>query len=146
MTPYDTAIRIQQRETDELRLAISVEVHQLVQIDLTREAVASAVVREAETAAADPMMSTFAFLTRMRTERTRLDADKAAAGQRLDRLRDKAMTTYGSLCAIEVAADAHRQEESRAAARAEQARMDDFSSAAFLRARSLRSAARGRVG
>ena len=144
-TPYDTAIRVQQRDVDDVRLAINIQVHQLTQVETSRQAIEGAVVREAKLAAEDPMMSTFAFLSRMRAERVRLDGDREAIRQRLDRLRDQAAAAYGSLRAIETAADGFREEEARAADNAEQSRLDDFSSAAFLRARSRRTAERDRL-
>ena len=134
-TPYDPAIRIGRRELDDVRIAINVQLNQLVQIQNERQGVDAAMTREAAAAAGDPIISSYAYLTRMRAERSRLDREGSAAGARLERLRDKAAAAYGSLRAIESAADDYRSEEARAAASAEQARIDDFSGAAYLRAR-----------
>ena len=144
-TPYDTAVRVQQRGVDDMRLAISAETGRLTQVEASRQAIEAAILHEGTAASEDPMMSTFAYRSRMQAQRLRLEADKALIRQRLDSLRDQAAAAYGSLRAIESAADTYRQDESRAAANAEQARVDDFASAAFLRARHRRTSRRDGV-
>jgi hypothetical protein len=143
-TPYDTASRIQQRAVDDVRVAIGAELDRLQSVEETRRAVQNAALREAELAADQPMMSSFAYLARMRSERLRLDGQSQEIGRRIDGLRDAAVAAYGSLRAIETAADGFRSDRDRAAAAAEQAGIDDLSGAAFLAARNRRKIAGGR--
>ncbi len=145
-TPYDGALRVQQRAIDDVRVAINIEVSQLVQVESSARAVEAAVVRESQVAADDPMMSTFAYVSRMRAERVRLDQEGKVIAGRLDRLRAEAVAAYGSFKAIDGAAGRYRAEEERAVANAEQARADDFSGAAFLRARQMKANRAGNGG
>lgn len=145
-TPYDCAVRIRKREVDDVRVSISVQVNQLIQVESALGAAERAVAREGVTAAQDPMMSTFAYITRMHAERSRLDGERKAVGQQLDRLRGQAATAYGSLSAIEAAADRHRIDQVRVAQSAEQSRIDDFAAIGFLRARRARTSWSGKKG
>lgn len=145
-TPYDSAMRIQQREIDDVRVSINIQVNQLVQVESSLDAAERAVAREGASAAQDPMMSSYAYITRMRAERARLDADRKAAGQQLDRLRVQAANAYGSLSAMETAADRHRADQIRTAESAEQSRIDDFAAIGFLRARRARTSWSGKKG
>jgi hypothetical protein len=141
-TPFDTALRIRQREIDRVGMAIGAETSQLVALEQAKQAALATAAAEVQLAAGDPMMSSFAYVTRMRVLRERLDRDRAASAARLDRLRDEATDVYGSMKAMETAADGFRAAEALAAATAEQATIDDISNAALLRAR--RAAARER--
>jgi hypothetical protein len=141
-TPFDTALRIRQREIDRVGMAIGAETSQLVALEQAKQAAIAAAAAEVQLAADDPMMSSFAYVTRMRVLRERLEQDRAASAARLDRLRDEATDVYGSMKAMESAADGFRAAEALAAATAEQAMIDDISNAALLRAR--RAAARDR--
>ena len=141
-TPFDTALRIQQREVERVGMAIGAETSQLLALEKAREAVITAAAEEVRVAATDPMTSSFAYLTRMRVVRERLEQDRAASSARLDRLRDEATDAYGSKRAMETAAESFRAAETQAMASAEQAMIDDISSAALLRTR--RAVAQGR--
>lgn len=145
-TPYDTAMRIRQREIDDVRVSISIQVNQLVRVESSLDAAERSVAREGASAATDPMMSTYGYITRMHAERTRLDADRKVIGQQLDRLRGQAATAYGSLSAMETAADRHREDETRLVESAEQSRIDDFAAIGFLRARRARTSWSGKTG
>ncbi len=138
-TPYDSAVRIREREAGEVRLAISDQNSRLTEVEASRRTIDSALARERELAAADPMLSAFAYVSRMQVERARLDDHRRAIQQRLDALRDEAAATYGSLQAIQTAATGYREEQGRAAASAEQASIDDLSSAAFVRMQNRRA-------
>jgi hypothetical protein len=141
-TPFDTALRIQQREIDRVGMAIGTETGQLVALEQAKRAALATAAAEVQLAGADPMMSSFAYVSRMRMLRERLEQDRAASAARLDRLRDEATDVYGSMKAMETAADGFRASAALTAATAEQAMIDDISNAALLRAR--RTAARGR--
>lgn len=137
-TPYDTAVRIQRRTVDETRIAISLEVTRLREVEQARDLVQTRMARETEAAAAEPMISTAAYLARMRKQRASLDAARETTRRSVDRLRDQAAAAYGSLRAMESAADEYRHEAGRAAAAAEQAGIDDLAGAAFIRAAAQR--------
>jgi hypothetical protein len=141
-TPFDTALRLQQREMDRVGMAIGAETGQLVSLEAARSDAEKASAAEAAAAAADPMMSSFAYLSRMRDLRERLEQDRAASAARLDRLRDEAIDVFGSKRAMETAADSFRAAEARTAAAAEQALVDDISTAAMLRGRRAATQAR----
>lgn len=140
-TPYDGAMRVQQREIDDVRVAINVQVNQLVQIDSQRAEVDASIEREGEIAAGDMMFSYHAYVARMCAQRARLSEDKAVVDAQLSRLRSKAAAAYGSFKAIETAADGFRASAERDAANAEQAQADDRAAAAFLRLRRRPTAA-----
>lgn len=133
-TPYDTALRALQREVDDLRASIGEAAERLMEIETLRQAMSDAIRHESALAAVDRNFSPEAYLARARAERDRLRAEERAADARLDALRRQAMESYGSLRAMEGAADVFRQEAFRAAATAEQAGIDDFSGARFARA------------
>ncbi len=141
-TPYDAALRLRQREMDDMRISISVEVNQLLTIERQRDDVDQTVRLEAAVAANDHVFSAHAFIARMRAHREALSRDRATVDARLNSLQQQAAEAYGSLRAIEGAADRYRDEASRLAAAAEQNQIDDFSAARFTRA--LRDARRDR--
>ncbi|TFI57098.1 hypothetical protein E2493_16845 [Sphingomonas parva] len=143
-TPFDTALRLQQREIDRVGMAIGAETGKLVAIEKAREDAIQSAIAEVHAAAIDPMMSSFAYVSRMRSLRERLEHDRVASAARLDSLRDEAMEVFGSKRAMETAAESFRAAEERAAATAEQAMVDDLSTAALLRARRLAAQERGR--
>ena len=132
-TPYDGAIRVQQREIDDVRVAINVQVNQLVQIESSRAAVDAAIEREAAMAASDVTFPHHNYVARMCAQRARLREDQALVDAQLVRLRSKAAAAYGSFRAIESAADGFRTLAERAIANAEQAQIDDRAAAALTR-------------
>jgi hypothetical protein len=142
-TPYDAALRLRQREMDDMRVSISVEVNQLVVIERRRDAIDDSVRAEVQLAFADHGFSAHAFVARMRAQRDALSRDRAAVDARLNSLQLQAAEAYGSLRAIEGAAGRYRDEVTRVAATAEQSQIDDFSAARFTRA--LRDARRIRA-
>lgn len=143
-TPYDAALRLRQREMDDMRVSISVEVNQLLVIERRRDAIDHSVRMEIAVATGDHGFSAHAFVARMRAQREALCRDRATVDARLNNLQLQAAEAYGSLRAIEGAAGRYRDEVSRIAATAEQNQIDDFSAARFTRA--LRDARRLRDG
>ncbi|PNU02722.1 hypothetical protein [Novosphingobium guangzhouense] len=132
-TPYDAALRVRQRELDEVSSAIRAEAGALGAVEQQRARVAAALVREADLAAADITLVSPGWQQRMRGERQALSAREAQMQARLNALRDVAVDAYGVLRGIENAADDYRAEALRSAAAAEQSATDDISAAAFLR-------------
>jgi hypothetical protein len=141
-TPYDAALRLRQREMDDMRVSISVEVTQLLALERRRDDVDQTVRVEVALAAGDHAFSAHAFVARMRAQRDALNRERATVDGRLNVLQQQAAEAYGALRAIEGAADRYRDDVSRVAATAEQNQIDDFSAARFTRA--LRDARRQR--
>jgi hypothetical protein len=136
-TPFDGAIRVGRREIDEMRIAISVEIDQLVQIETARLDNERETSRQREVAGDDVLLSSHAYLARMRVDRARLQADQAVVDHRLAQLRAKAVTAYGTLKGVSAAADTWRVEAEQAIATAEQEHLDDLANALFVRDRQL---------
>ncbi|MCJ8157723.1 hypothetical protein [Sphingomonas sp. LaA6.9] len=134
-TPYDGAMRIQQTEIDDVRVAINIQVNQLVQIENSRAQVNAAIEREAAIAAGDVQFSSHAYVARMRAERARLAVDQSVVDARLAQLRNRAVSAYSAFKAIESAAVDYREDAEREHANAEQAGIDDFSAARFVKER-----------
>ncbi|HEY0044539.1 MAG TPA: hypothetical protein VGB62_08320 [Allosphingosinicella sp.] len=139
-TPYDGALRVRQREIDRIGAAIGDENGRLGALEAAQRHADAAAAAEVRLASADPMLSTHAYLARMRLIRERIEQDRATSAARLDALRDQATDAFGGLRAMQSAADSYKAEQARVAAVAEQALADDISTAALLRAR--RGAAR----
>ncbi|MEE4452372.1 hypothetical protein [Novosphingobium resinovorum] len=132
-TPYDAALRVRQRELDEVSSAIRAEAGALGAVEQERMRVATALAREADLAASDLALASPGWQRRMRGERQALSARETELQARLDALREVAVDAYGVLRGIENAADDYRAEAQRSEAAAEQSATDDISAAAFLR-------------
>jgi flagellar export protein FliJ len=134
-TPYDAALRVQQREIDEMSAAISTHSGVLGEVEKARDRVSKSITREADLAAGDLAVCSHAYLQRMRHERHQLTNRQVLLKARLDELRDMAVDAYGTFRAIETAADGYRQDAERVIANAEQAGIDDFAAMSFIKAR-----------
>lgn len=134
-TPYDTAMRVQRREMDEMGVAINVQVNLLNQIEQAQDAARNRLAREGDLASQDFTLSSHAYMERIRAEQQRLARDGAAQSLRLDQLRNKAAAAYGAFRTIETAADGWREGAERRSANAEQAGIDDNAAVAFLKNR-----------
>ena len=132
-TPYDAAIRVRQREIEDMRLAINVQINQLVHVERSETQTRAAMEREALAGSFDPAFSSHAYLSRMHAQRSRLQSDRAAMEEQLVRLRSRAAIAYGSCRVMEVAAQDYRAEAERLIANAEQTMIDDRSAAALSR-------------
>jgi len=134
MTPFDTALRVQRREVDSLRISISVAVERLSHLERShRENIDIA--RRERASTNEIWVPTDAWAARMRAERTRLLRDARDAEARLAQLRSQATELYGTMRAIEQAADTYRAESERTAATAEQTGLDDVVAARLVRNR-----------
>lgn len=138
-TPLDAALRVKGREVDALRAAIHVAADTVAAIDAARVAHGAYVARERGIAAA-MSGSTLPFAMdnwtrRMRAERARMEEDARGAAARLSLLRSNATRVYGTLRAIEQAADNWRAAQERDRDAAEQAGIDDAAAIRFLVAR-----------
>lgn len=132
-TPYDTALRAIGRDVDALRTSIGDAARRLAEVETRRDAVIEAMVRESRLAAGDWTFSPAPFLARSRAERDQLGEAQRAAEAEADTLRAQAMERYGSLRAMQGAADLFRDQARHAAAAAEQAGIDDVAGARSAR-------------
>ncbi|MDG2534050.1 hypothetical protein P6144_10360 [Sphingomonas sp. HITSZ_GF] len=134
MTPFDTALRVQRREVDSVKVSISETITTITTITHQTEAHEIRMREERALAATVPIASD-AWTQRMKAERARLDHQAQLAQIRLTHLRGKAVEAYGTMRAIEGAADRFKDEAERIAATAEQAQIDDIAAAKLIRAR-----------
>jgi flagellar biosynthesis chaperone FliJ len=132
-TPYDTAVRLQKRAMEDVRLAISVQVSQIVQIERSRATIGETLCREAGIAAAHHGLNSHAYLERMRAQRAKLAADTETADAQLRQLRAKAVAAYGGFHAVETAAERYRDHMAGEISKAEQGHLDDLATASFVR-------------
>lgn len=140
-TPYCAAIGVQRREVDQLRLSISEEVDRLSQLERRRTKIELDIRHERSVAATSVDVPSTAYFLLMRAERGRLEESRRMIEDRVAQLRSEAREAYGSLNAVEVAAEEYRHKALRRVEGAEQAAMDDRSAAIFMaRARSARAA------
>jgi hypothetical protein len=139
MSPFDTALRVQRREVDAVKVSISVEVERIATLESQTHAHDATMREERALAAALPFASD-AWTQRMKAERIRLDEAAYLAQARLGRLREQAVEAYGTMRAIEGAAERYETEAERVAALAEQGAIDDLAAARFLKARRGRRA------
>lgn len=143
-TPYDAALRLRQRELDEVVNAINAEAGALGAVEQERARVAAALRREADLAATDLTLVSPGWQRRMRGERQALAQQQRELEGRLERLRGCAADAYGVLRGIETAADGFRAEARRGEAAAEQSASDDRSATLFVRGvRAPRAPGRG---
>lgn len=138
-TPYCTALGVQKREVDQIRIAISVAVDRATGLEREGVEIVRSVSAERAVAAADWQLPENMYFARMRAERGRVEAERRMADARLDQLRAQAREVYGAMKAVEGAADRFRVEHARKAGAAEQGAADDRAAADFIRAvRTLR--------
>jgi hypothetical protein len=134
MTPFDTALRVQRREVDTVKVSISETITTITTI--THQTNAHDIrMREERALAATVPIASDAWTLRMKAERARLDHQAQLAQVRLTHLRGKAVEAYGTMRAIEGAADRFKDEAERVAATVEQAQIDDITAAKLIRAR-----------
>jgi hypothetical protein len=145
-TPYCTALRIQRRDVDRIRIAISVAIDESDRLDRHGLEMARRVADEHACAVSDGLLPANGYFTRMKLERARIARERALADARLDQLRDKARDSYGAMKAVETAADAFRDGEARRLEAAEQASADDRAALDMLAALRRLRASNGRTG
>ena len=136
MTPFDTALRVQRREVDAVKVSISVEVERITTLETQARAHDATMQQERALAYLLPFASD-AWTARMKAERARLDEAAYLAQARLGRLRAQAVEAYGTMRALEGAAERYEDEAERTIALAEQSAIDDIAAARFLRARAV---------
>jgi flagellar export protein FliJ len=139
-TPFDSALRVQQRAIDAIRIRIGLANDAQAALAGERADVDAALARESGVSADDWALASHAYLRRMRGTRTRLERDQIRLDGTLDALRDDVANAYAPLRAMEGAVERFGDASRHAEAATEQARADDFSGARFAATR------RSRVG
>lgn len=118
MTPFDTALRVQRREVDTVKVSISVEVERIATLDSQTQQ-HDVTLREERALATSLPFASDAWTARMKAERLRLAEAAHLAQARLGRLREQAVDAYGTMRAIEGAAERFETEAERVAALAD---------------------------
>lgn len=124
-TPYDTALRVTDRQLDQVRAAIGHAIDELQRVELAQREIDAAMRRESAASGSDHRLLTEHFFVRARADRQHLRERRALAHARLEELRRQAVDCYGSRTAIENAAGTFREEALRVEANAEQMADDD---------------------
>ncbi|MHA6720072.1 hypothetical protein ACX40Y_11550 [Sphingomonas sp. RS6] len=138
MTPFDTALRVQRREVDAIKVSISVELERIASLELQQRDQIERMRDERMVAHALPF-ATDAWLAAAKRQREAIEQAAEMARARLTTLREQAVEVYGTMRAIEGAAERYQQEADRAVEAAEQAAIDDIAAARFLRERRKRA-------
>lgn len=139
-TPFDTALRMQQRTVDDLKVAIGASLDRIAGFEAQARALTERMREERVLAHALPFASD-AWLATARHAQTRLGEEAEAERARLLQLREQAREAYGTCRAIETAAERFRADAEREAEAAEQAAIDDIAATRFLRTRKRNRAA-----
>ncbi|MEW9854484.1 hypothetical protein [Novosphingobium sp. M1R2S20] len=141
-TPYCSAIGLQRREVDQIRISIGVEIGRLTEVERRQAELEHDVNRERSIAADGFDLPATAYFARMHAEKSQLEESQREIDAKVTWLRTQAREVYGSLNAIEGAATRYRDAETRRIEGAEQSAIDDRSAVDFLtRLRSARVAA-----
>jgi hypothetical protein len=133
-TPFDTALRMQQRTVDDLKVAIGAAIERIATFEQQARDLVARTREERVLAHALPFASD-AWLATAKLAQARIAEEVAAEQARLLNLREQAREAYGTFRAIESAAERFRADAEREAEAAEQAAIDDIAAARFLRAR-----------
>lgn len=125
-TPFDPALRIQQRALDAIRISLLAETACEQALADERDAIDSDLNREAAIAAMDWQVGAHPYGLRIRARRIALERDRCAVDDRLQRLRDAAMNACGQLVAITGAASGFAGDARRRETAADQSLVDDL--------------------
>lgn len=126
-TPYDAFVRLQENRMSEVRVAINVQVEQLVTIEQRERIIQASEVEAREHGARDALIDVETFMAQVRVQRTLIQAERHRASDQLAALQARAMVAYGELRAAQQAAEDYRSDQARAASHAEQNMIDDLS-------------------
>lgn len=125
-TPFDSALRIQQRAMDAIRLSLLVETARDQALADERDALNTDFERESAIAAINWQVGVHPYGQRVRARRAGIENDRRAVDGRLDRLRGAAMEACSQMVAITEAAAGFASDRARREGAAEQARADDL--------------------
>jgi hypothetical protein len=141
-TPFDSALRVQARTMNAIRLSLLAEIAREHVAEVERTALVADMRREAAVAAVDWQVAAHPYAQYQRAERHRLDHACRGISANLDRLRSSAMDACGQMQAITEAASCFANDQRHREAGAEQSQSDDFAGARFGARRRLACAGR----
>ena len=131
-TPFDAALRVEQRALDAVRLALITGVAQQRQAAAATLAIEAHIAAERRSASSDWTGMAHPYVARMRTHREALAATGTRIDAAIDTLRSEAITAAGHRRSVAQAAAAFQTHWSHKQASAEQSQADDFSGAQFF--------------
>jgi hypothetical protein len=131
-TPFDAALRVEQRALDAVRLALITGVAQHQQATDAKLAIEAHIEAERRYASSDWTAMAHPYVARMREHREALAATCTRIDAAIDTLRSEAITAAGQRRSVARAAAAFQTHWSQQQASAEQSQADDFSGAQFF--------------
>ncbi len=143
-TPFDTALRVQRRSMDAIRLSLLAEAVREAEVRAQVRELGVHIVEERAVAAGDWQLAAHPYGARLRDRAARLVADGRGIDARIDGLRGEALAACGQLQAITQATESYDVAARRHQNATEQAQADDISggrAAMALRSASGRASA-----
>lgn len=137
-TPFDTVVRLRQREIDQRRIAIHAQTSRLNEIEAASDALQQELAVEYEASADQWSMSAEAFMRRKMSHQVQLAAQCIAVSKTIRGLRREATEAFGAMQVVQNAADGFRSEWKRNVHRAEQRASDDLGAVRLARIRSAK--------
>jgi len=128
-SPYDSALRVQRRTLDSIRLSLIQELASERAIEADIAALDERMLEEATVAAGNWQLMSHPYAQRQRDGRAHLAKDRASTDVSLTRLRVATMEACGQMQAIAEASAAFIADRHQRLARSEQAQADDFAGA-----------------
>ena len=128
-TPFDAALRVEQRALDAIRQALITGVAQQQQAAEAKQAIEEHIAVERRAASRDWTGMAHPYVARMRDHREALAATGTRIDAAVDTLRNEAIMAVGQRRSVARAAAAFQTHWSRQQASAEQSQADDFSGA-----------------
>lgn len=128
-TPFDPALRIQQRALDAIRISLLAETARELALADERNALDAELDRETAIAATNWQVGAHPYGQRVRARRIALEKDRRAVDGRLQRLRGAAMEACGQMLAITEAATNFATDLRRRENASDLAHVDDLNGA-----------------
>jgi hypothetical protein len=133
-TPFDSALRVQRRALDAIRLSLLAEAVREAEVRAHLLALDQHIADEQAVAAGDWRLAAHPYGARLRDHAARLDGERAGIDASLSGLRDAALVASGQMQAVADAAGAYRASLARASRASEQNDADEIFAARAARA------------
>ena len=140
-TPFDAALRIEQRAIDAIRLALTAGIAEQRQAAQASEAIEDHIVAERRHGSGDWQCTAHPYLDRIRGQRDAIADARTKIDAEMEDLRNAALAAAGQRRSVARAAAGFRSHATQRRATTEQAQADDFAGAQFF----ARRLARGSV-
>ncbi len=124
-TPFDSALRVQRRALDAIRLSLLAEAVRAAEVRAHLMALDQHLADEQAVAAGDWRLAAHPYGARLRDHAARLGSESAGIGASIAGLRDAALAASGQLQAVDQAAGHYRASLARAARAREQNEADE---------------------